>query len=113
MAYLLSDIQYVSKYHLSYGGSAICRNVGDNDTSFTGGSYVYYVVACSQHADIFQIGQGSHHFAVDHYFIGEEGFCTGSTFQYFSGGGTVINYAFAQLFQLIPAKITGICGVTV
>ena len=95
MAYLLGDVQDMCKYHLSDRGSAVCRDIGDDDAAFTGGVDVYHVVACSHHADVFQIGQGSHCLAVDHYLIGKDGFCTGSTFKNFAGSGAIIDRALA------------------
>jgi len=83
------------KYHLSDRGSAVCRDIGDDDAAFAGGVDVYHVVACSHHADVFQIGQGSHCLAVDHYLIGKDGFCTGSTFKNFAGSGAIIDRALA------------------
>ncbi len=111
--HLLGDVQNVGKDHLGNRVGAIGRDVGDDDAMFFGSGGVYNVISGGKHTDVLQFGQCSHVFGSEHGFIGQQDFCTGSAFQYFSGSGTVVDATFTQSLQFVPAKVAGVGGIPV
>ena len=110
---MLRDVEDVCKDHLRNGSSAVCRNIGDDDTPFFGSFGIDNVISGGEHSDVFQIGQGGYGFCVEHNFVCQQYVCSGSALQYFGRGGTVVNGAFSQTFQFLPREVSGIGGIAV
>ena len=109
----LPQIKRVGKHDLCHRASAVGRHIGHHHAMLARRVEVDDIVACGNHADIFEVGECFNHFAAHHHLVGENDLRVGSACDHFVGRSAVVHSALAQCFKRCPTQVARIAGKAV
>ena len=109
----VGDVEQVGKHDLCHRASAVGRHIGHHHAMLARRVEVDDIVACGNHADIFEVGERFNHVAAHHHLVGEDDLRVGSACYHLLGCGAVVHSALAQCFERCPTQVARIAGKAV